>query len=634
MREKGIPIGFQIISRDITERKQAEEALQAEKNKLQSVVDVMEYGLTIQDTDYNILYQSKPSRTFSGYQLGEKCYRAYEGRDKVCDGCPVEKAFRDGKSHTTERRVVTPSGEVLFLENTANPIRDAEGKIASCLEIARDITERRQAEEALRQSQEKLRQMFESVTDGISVVDLHGLITEVNQRTLEMHGFSSRDELLGKSALELVAPCDHEKIAANMQKALERGIVRGVEYTLLKADGTEFPGELSTSVLRDASGKWVGHITIARDITERKKAEQALERQQAYFQQLFDNSPDAIAWLDNANRFVNVNRGFETLFGYRPEEIKGRLISDILVPEDRKEEAASLSQAHSSNEAVRIETVRKRKDGSLVAVSLLAYPVLFGDRAVGSYIIYTDITERKRAEEKLKEAQERLIRSEKLAAIGQLASGVGHELRNPLGAIKNATLYVRRKIVKSELSASEPKVLEFLDIIDEEVDSANKVITDLLSFSRVAKPTVSLINVGSIIKDALGHVAMPENIRVTVDVGPALLMVMVDAAQIRQVFINIILNAAEAMPEGGRLEIRARSKTEFVAVEFADTGCGIPESVTDKIFDPLFTTKPRGVGLGLAMCRSIVERHGGDIGVKSKEGKGTTLSLSLPIRVV
>ena len=245
-----------------------------------------------------------------------------------------------------------------------------------------------------------------------------------------------------------------------------------------------------------------------------------------------------------------------------------------------------------------------------------------------------ELTERKRAEEALKEAQERLIRSEKLAAIGQLASGVGHELRNPLAAIKNAVVYVRRKIAKSELSATEPKVLEFLDIIDEEVNSSNKVITDLLNFARVAKPTVSLVNVASIIKDALNHVAMSENVRLTMDVDPGLPMVMVDAAQIRQVFINIILNALEAMPEGGRLEIRARSKAEFVTVEFADTGCGIPESVTDKIFDPLFTTKAKGIGLGLAMCKSIMERHGGDIGVKSKEGKGTTFTLSLPTRVV
>jgi len=265
---------------DITERKRMEEALQAEKNKLQAVIDAIGHGISIQDRDYNIIYQNEPSRMTGGYHLGEKCYRGFESQEKVCDGCPVEKAFKDGRSHTSERRIVTLSGKVVFLENTASPIRDARGKIVSCLEIGRDITKRKQVEEALRRSREKLRKMFESVTDGISVVDLNGVITEVNQRAVEMHGFNSKDELLRRGALELVTPRDREKVANNMRQALKQGALRGVEYTLLRADGTEFPGELSTSVLRDASGRWVGHITIARDITERKQAEEEEKRLQ------------------------------------------------------------------------------------------------------------------------------------------------------------------------------------------------------------------------------------------------------------------------------------------------------------------------------------------------------------------
>ncbi len=401
MRKEGIPVGFQLISRDITGRKQAEEALQAEKNKLQSVIDAMEDGLTIQDMDYNIIYQNELLTKIFGHRLGEKCYRVYEGKEKLCDGCPVEKAFRDGKSHTSERRVVVPSGEVTFWENTANPIRDAEGRIASCLEITKNITERKQAEEALQESGEELRKMFESVTDGISVIDLNGVITDVNQKTVEMHGFGSKDELLGKSALQLVAPCDHERVKTNMRKALKQGTIKGVEYTLLRADGSEFPGELSTSALKDAAGNWVGHITISRDITERKRAGEALERQKAYFQQLFDNSPEGIALLDDADRVVQVNEGFEMLFGYRTEEIKGQFINDIIVSGDHIEEASALSQATLNNKVVREETVRKRKDGSLVDVSVLGYPIQFGNKTVGVYAIYSDITERKRAGEAL-----------------------------------------------------------------------------------------------------------------------------------------------------------------------------------------------------------------------------------------
>ena len=234
------------------------------------------------------------------------------------------------------------------------------------------------------------------------------------------------------------------------------------------------------------------------------------------------------------------------------------------------------------------------------------------------------------ANDKLIEAQEQLIRSEKLAAIGQLASGVGHELRNPLGAIQNAAFYVRRRIAKTDLPTSEPRVVEFLNIIDDEVNAATKVITDLLGFSRVAKPTVSPVSIAGVIKDALRYTPVPENVELTKDIDNNLPIVMVDADQIRQVFLNVALNALQAMPEGGRLNIRASGKGKFVEVEFADTGGGIPESIMNKIFDPLFTTKAKGVGLGLSVCKTILERHEGDIRVVSKVGKGTTFTLSLP----
>jgi len=234
------------------------------------------------------------------------------------------------------------------------------------------------------------------------------------------------------------------------------------------------------------------------------------------------------------------------------------------------------------------------------------------------------------ANDKLRETQEQLIRSEKLAAMGQLASGVGHELRNPLGAIKNAVFYIRRRLTKTDLPTIEPRISEFLNLIDEEVDAAVKIVTDLLSFSRVAKPTVSPVSIADVIEDALKHTPLPENVELTKDIDNNLPMVMVDADQIRQVFLNIAFNALQAMPEGGHLDIRTSGKGEFVEVEFADTGGGIPKSIINKLFDPLFTTKAKGVGLGLSICKSILDKHEGDIRVESEVGKGTTFTVSLP----
>ena len=233
--------------------------------------------------------------------------------------------------------------------------------------------------------------------------------------------------------------------------------------------------------------------------------------------------------------------------------------------------------------------------------------------------------------EELIDAQENLVRSERLAAIGQLAGGVGHELRNPLGAIKNAIYYVRGKVIKSELGNKEPRVMEFLDIIDEEINSSNKIINDLLGFSRVGKPVVSPTRIEKVIEDALSYTTIPENIELTKKLGTDLPEVKIDTDQVRQVLVNMIINAAQAMPDGGRLTISAREKDKFLEVEITDTGCGIPQEVMGKIFDPLFTTKAKGIGLGLALCKAIIDRHQGYIEVESKVGKETIFTIKLPL---
>lgn len=236
------------------------------------------------------------------------------------------------------------------------------------------------------------------------------------------------------------------------------------------------------------------------------------------------------------------------------------------------------------------------------------------------------------ANRKLREAQEQLVRSERLAAIGELAGGVGHELRNPLGAIKNAVYYVKGKVAKSELAESEPRVMEFLNIVDEEVNASNKIINDLLGFSRVGKPARSPVGVRKIIDDALSRVLLPEHIKLDNRVSADSIEVNVDSDQIQQVLVNIITNALQAMPEGGTLTISTRERGGFQEVTIADSGMGIPEEVRDKIFEPLFTTRAKGIGLGLAVSKSIIDRHGGRIEVQSRVGEGTAFTITLPKR--
>lgn len=231
----------------------------------------------------------------------------------------------------------------------------------------------------------------------------------------------------------------------------------------------------------------------------------------------------------------------------------------------------------------------------------------------------------------LRRTQERLIRSERLAAIGQLAAGVAHELRNPLGVIKNSAYYLREKIGKSGLIAEDPAISEFLNIIENEIGLSDKIIKDLLNFSLISKPVVKPSDVNKAIKYALSVTKAPENIKVKLNLKPDLKKAMIDPYHIRLVFNNLILNAYQAMGGGGNLWITSREEGSFVAVEFKDTGCGIKEEDQKKIFDPLFTTKAKGFGLGLAVTQGIIEGHEGQIELKSEVGKGTTFVVRLPI---
>ena len=233
--------------------------------------------------------------------------------------------------------------------------------------------------------------------------------------------------------------------------------------------------------------------------------------------------------------------------------------------------------------------------------------------------------------EQLNDAQEQLVRTEKLAAVGTLASGVSHELRNPLSAIKNAVFLLKRRLSRERVLDIDEKAMQFLDIMDKEIDRCSKIINDLLGFTRVTKPTRFRCDINTVVIEALSRVKISKNIKVSKDLHPNLPNVMIDTNQIDQVLINIIDNACQAMVEGGEIKISTKVSMGLMEIAIADSGCGITKKELKKIFDPLFTTKPTGTGIGLAVCHGIIQKHNGVIDVKSQEGIGTTMFVKLPL---
>jgi signal transduction histidine kinase len=229
----------------------------------------------------------------------------------------------------------------------------------------------------------------------------------------------------------------------------------------------------------------------------------------------------------------------------------------------------------------------------------------------------------------LENVQEKLIRSERLAAVGELASGVGHELRNPLNVIRNCVYLLKMCLTEKE----DEEALNTLQVLDKQIDVANKIVTDLLDFTRIKPPSISRIDLNELINESLQWVTIPEPVNIKTSMNGHTYQVRIDGEQISRVFTNIISNALQAMNGKGELNIRTGIDDNYAWVRFRDSGCGISKENMEKIFEPLFTTKPKGIGLGLAISKRLVEQNNGKIEVASKPGQGTTFIVKLPLEI-
>jgi signal transduction histidine kinase len=241
-------------------------------------------------------------------------------------------------------------------------------------------------------------------------------------------------------------------------------------------------------------------------------------------------------------------------------------------------------------------------------------------------------TELEKTKEKLRISQEKLVKAEKLAAIGKAATMVGHDLRNPLQAIKNATYYLKNELQR--LSSSTPipqKTIEILQIIDNSVDYADKIVKDLHDFSTKKQPILRKTDINVTVEETLSQVEAPENVKLITELSN-LPQIEADKDMIKRIFLNLAVNGIQAMKNGGTLKISTKKTNGFVEVSFKDTGTGISKENMEKIFTPFFTTKAEGMGMGLAISKKFVQSHGGNIEVESKEGEGTTFTVKLPIQ--
>ncbi|MFW6107177.1 MAG: two-component system sensor histidine kinase NtrB [bacterium] len=331
---------------------------------------------------------------------------------------------------------------------------------------------------------------------------------------------------------------------------------------------------------------------------------------------------DAVVATDGQQRITYWNRGAQRLYGVPVAEALGADLEEIytcrwLDPEDEQLcRSALASQGWWCGESVHV-----KRDGTEIHVqSTISVLTDQHGGGCGRLALTRDIGGRK-------EMEERLARSEKLAALGRLAGGVAHELRSPIAAIANATFLLR-----AGLTSPRSEVREALNILDHELGNCRRILTSLLDYTRARQPDLRRADPNRLLREALAHLEQPPNIEVETHLADQMPTILADGAQLEQVVQNIVWNAVRAMPDGGTLTIRTRvASPDSICISFTDSGCGIPQKALSKLFEPLYTTRRDGVGMGLAVTKALVDAHGGRIDVESRVGEGSTFTVTLPI---
>lgn len=529
---------------------------------------------------------------------------------------------------------------------------DEHGKPIKCFGIHQDITEQKKAEQTLRASEALNRAILDNSPIGISVRSKTGQLLSANAAWQKIWAIPEstlfEDTSQKRQALNFDDRDNYLKpYQAEVRRVYEQG---GYLHLPELKPGHPRPGGAAWIsqhfyAIKNEQGEVERVVILTEDITDRKKAEDVLRESEERFRILFDKAPLGYQSLDLDGNFLDVNQAWLDMLGYTRQEVLGRWFGEFLTPQyadafqQRFPIFKAAGQSHSEFEML-------RKDGKQ---RLIAFEGRIGYSLHGDFkqthCILEDITERKQAEDALKEynaqletavearthelleAQEKLVRQEKLAVLGQLAGGVGHELRNPLAVILNAVYYL--KLIQPD---ADEKVKQYLEIIEQDTHNAEKIVRDLLDFARIQSVDKEPVIIADLIEQTLARYQTPAKVNFKLELPDNLPKAYIDHRQITQVLGNLVVNGCQAMPDGGLLNIFVTLQNDMICIHIQDTGVGIITENMEKLFEPLFTTKAKGIGLGLAVSKKLVEANGGKIEVQSKPGEGSTFSLYLPTR--
>lgn len=515
------------------------------------------------------------------------------------------------------------------------------------LSIVRDIDEWRRTEEALRESEEKYRKLFQNAPIGIFQSTIEGTFLNVNPYFAQIFGYESPEDVID-SVKDVASQmfCVPENRAQVLEMALKHDRLRSFEIQYCRKDGSAFTGNLHMQVVRQDDGS-VGHLEgFVEDITERKRAEEALRESEQRYRAIFNNAAAGINLTDSEGRFIEVNSTSASMYGYTQEELRGLTFYDLTHPEDvdsSRRELVPLQQG--TKDSFRLEKRYIRKDGKVIWAELSVSAI---SDASGEYTatlaVVVDITDRKQSEQERESLQKQLLQAQKMEAIGTLAGGIAHDFNNLLQIVLG---YADLLLMKKESQDPDRKKLE---VIQHAARDGADLVARILTFSRKSESKVRPMDLNDEIRrvEKLLRRALPKMIQIDLLLADDLRIIDADPAQIEQVILNLGVNAQHALPAGGRLIVATSNVSlgdesvnthlgekpgKYVLLTVSDTGMGMSPEVLDRIFEPFFTTKANGegTGLGLAMVHGIVTQHGGYIKCYSEPGMGTSFKMYFPV---
>lgn len=686
-----LPDGLRGVIVDITSIKDAEKELKESEDQLKMALQGAKLGMWDWDMQKNIITVNDLFVEMLGYQLNEfpEGILTFDDWKKMLHQDDFNKAMKLFNKHVEQKtelyeavfrmkhkngdwKWILARGKVLEWNNDA-PVR--------ALGTHLDITINKRAQIELKESEEKYREMAELLPIAIWETNLEGVCTYTNKVGLDIHGYTFNDLVLGINVLDLIIPEEKDKALKGLKNRIKGKLTKGEEYTAVKKDGTKFPARIYTSVIYK-NNKPIGFRGVTVDITEAKKAEKQLKESEEKYRTIIEAFPDIIMISDLKGNIIFGNSALEKITGITPKDYnnpnrKAHIHPDDLhIIQDATNDLLEGNQVHTDiienrfidmwgnshwfsgiisklviNNEIYLQTIsRDITDKKQIEQELEKYrehlESLVQERteelaAANEELTSTNeelLNQRQELEAvllNLQNTQKQLVQSEKMASLGVLASGIAHEINNPLNFIKGGVFGIE-SYLKENLEEHIDELNPLLDGINEGICRASDIVKSLNHYNRREDTKMVETDIHSIIDNCL--VMLKNQIRNRIEVEKNYTLtkyeLLGNEGKLHQVILNILSNAVQAIDKKGTIKIRTFVKGKQFRLQVKDSGCGISEENLDKILDPFFTTKEpgKGTGLGLSITHNILQEHNGSIEFNSKQNKGTTVLITLPLK--